>query len=64
MPFVKVPGLKGRLYVPETNDKTLKKHPCKDCHACQVCSDDRCSVCLGEKTEAGECQHDGNSKIK
>ncbi|MGR3177420.1 MAG: hypothetical protein ACUZ8E_05135 [Candidatus Anammoxibacter sp.] len=29
-------------------DKTgkEKKHPCKDCHCCQFCSDTRCRVCL------------------
>jgi len=49
MKFVKVPGLKGKVYVPEKQSKSLKKHPCKDCFYCQSCSDDRCRVCLGPK---------------
>lgn len=49
MQFVKVPGLKGKIYVPEKQHESLKKHPCKDCFYCQSCSDDRCRVCLGPK---------------
>jgi len=51
MPFVKVPGLIGKVYVPEKQDKSLKKHPCKDCFFCQSCSDDRCRMCLGQKND-------------
>ncbi|MGD2150534.1 MAG: hypothetical protein PVJ20_03635 [Desulfobacterales bacterium] len=49
MKFVSVPGLKGKVYVPEKQPVSLKKHPCKDCYFCQLCSDDRCAVCLGSK---------------
>jgi hypothetical protein len=49
MPFVIVPGLKGKVYVPEKLRENLKKHPCKECYSCQHCSDDRCRVCLGPK---------------
>jgi len=45
MPFVTVPGLKGKVYVPEQQSTALKKHRCKDCYSCQMCSDDRCNVC-------------------
>ena len=60
MPFVRLPGLEGKVYVPQTNSDGLKKHPCKDCHSCQMCSDDRCAVCRGhdrpsEKTQKCEC---------
>jgi len=50
MQFVSVPGLKGKVYVPEKQQEHLKKHPCKDCYFCQLCSDDRCRVCLCPKT--------------
>jgi hypothetical protein len=49
MPFVAVPGLNGKVYVPEKQHESLKKHPCQDCYYCQLCSDDRCRVCLDPK---------------
>ena len=45
MAFVRVPGLKGKVYVPEESGRSPKKKPCKDCFSCQQCSDDRCRVC-------------------
>ena len=47
MPFETIPGLKGKVYVPETQAQIPKKHPCWDCYCCQMCSDDRCNVCRG-----------------
>ena len=49
MSFVTVPGLKGKVYVPQESRESPKKHPCMDCFACQHCSDDRCRVCLRGK---------------
>ena len=49
MPFVSVPGLKGKVYAPEETRKSAKKHQCRDCFSCQQCSDDRCRVCLSLK---------------
>jgi hypothetical protein len=49
MPFVTVPGLKGKIYVPQERRESAQKHPCKDCYACQQCSDDRCRVCRQSK---------------
>jgi len=46
MAFVEIPGMKGRLFVPDKQDNKEKKHPCRDCHACQHCSDERCTLCL------------------
>jgi len=43
--FVRIPGLSGKLYVPEPCPAAAKKHPCRDCFGCQRCSDDRCSLC-------------------
>jgi len=45
MPFVKMPGVIGKVYVPEPIPGQAQKHPCPDCFACQQCSDDRCTVC-------------------
>ena len=50
MPFATVPGLKGKVYVPRSPGGCVKKHPCKDCFSCQNCSDDRCRVCLNQRT--------------
>ena len=53
MTFKKVPGLKGRLYIPEKKDGKTGKHNCIDCFSCQMCSDVRCESCLGE--QEGQC---------
>ncbi len=45
MQFVSIPGMPGRLYVPEERAACLKKFLCKDCFSCEHCSDDRCRVC-------------------
>lgn len=45
MPFISVPGLKGKVYVPEAPPDVRKKHNCPDCYTCQMCCDDRCGVC-------------------
>ena len=45
MTFVRVPGLKGKVYVPEESGSSPKKKPCNDCFSCQQCSKDRCRVC-------------------
>ena len=53
MAFVKLPGLQGKLYIPEKQNNCKKKHPCKDCYSCDYCSDDRCRVCRCSKTTGG-----------
>jgi len=50
MAFVEIPGFKGKVYVPEETAGSPKKHLCKDCYSCQMCSDDRCNLCLKQKT--------------
>ncbi len=57
MPFIKVPGLKGLLYVPATNDDAPKKHACNDCYSCQLCADSRCKVCMGGQAETDGCKN-------
>jgi hypothetical protein len=44
MPFTTVRGLKGKVYVPDQPKEGSRKHSCKDCYSCQLCSDDRCAV--------------------
>ena len=51
MAFVSVPGIQGKVYVPDQDPRSAK-HPCRDCFACQQCSDDRCRVC---RREDGAC---------
>lgn len=48
MPFVEIPGLTGKVYVPEHRPTELKKHDCRDCFSCQMCGDDRCAACRSE----------------
>lgn len=47
MAFERMKGVAGLVFVPENTGKA-KKHPCKDCYACQMCSDNRCLLCLKE----------------
>ena len=49
MPFVKISGCPGKLYVPDEQKDWAKKHPCTDCFSCDHCSDDRCRVCRDKK---------------
>ncbi len=49
MPFVKMDGVDGLVYVPDEEAPSTKKHPCPDCEACQHCSDARCNICLREQ---------------
>jgi hypothetical protein len=56
MSFIKVPGLKGRLYVQEEEKDAPRKHHCPDCAVCQLCSDARCRACLEQKgSKEKEC---------
>jgi hypothetical protein len=45
MPYKPVPGGIGRIYVPDTQPETPKKHNCKDCFFCQWCAEERCRLC-------------------
>jgi hypothetical protein len=59
MPFITIPGLTGKIYVPETDPATPRKHPCRDCFSCQSCTNDRCQICLKRKSNSsqGRCMH-------
>ncbi len=52
MPFIEMDGVDGLVFVPESEDKIPKKHPCKDCSACRQCSDACCRICLSNKYKA------------
>jgi len=55
MPFETMPGVTGKVYIPE-KQTDIKKHPCKDCFSCQMCSDDRCRLCRGKSpAESDSC---------
>lgn len=56
MPFVSIPGMPGRLYVPERRPECPKKFACKDCFSCEFCADDRCRVCREKHTPPRENQ--------
>ncbi len=45
MPFIKINGLPGKVYIPDKLPDNRKKNTCPDCFSCQMCSDTRCQVC-------------------
>ena len=49
MTFIRIKGLPGKFYVPDSTGP--KKHNCKDCFFCQMCSDQRCVSCLKQKSK-------------
>jgi hypothetical protein len=49
MTFIEIPGLNGKVYVPDETAGEVRKHRCRDSFYCQWCRDDRCCVCLEEK---------------
>jgi hypothetical protein len=70
MAFINVPGLTGKLYVPDGSLLGSKKHPCRDCSGCQQCSDDRCHLCrsgtmaaAGRESDRGELMHAGKRDV-
>ena len=59
MAFVRHPGVQGKIFVPDRPPGASRKHACKDCFFCQLCSDDRCQSCLSLESEDGRtgCRH-------
>jgi hypothetical protein len=47
MPYERIPGVVGLIYVSPKEDNVSKKHPCPDCFVCQWCGDSRCASCRG-----------------
>ncbi len=48
MAWLRIPGVTGKVYVPEATGQIPKKHPCKACFACQWCDETRCQVCRSD----------------
>ena len=46
MPFVRDSRIKGLVFVPDDSLQPPKKHPCPDCHTCQMCSEIKCGLCM------------------
>ncbi|HOR45951.1 MAG TPA: hypothetical protein PK624_14270 [Spirochaetota bacterium] len=44
MSFVKIEGVKGMVFVPDS--ASPRKNNCPDCFSCQFCPDERCEVCI------------------
>ncbi|RJP46911.1 MAG: hypothetical protein C4548_01900 [Desulfobacteraceae bacterium] len=63
MPFIRVPGITGKVYMPESPAGEHSKHLCTDCFACQWCSDERCRAC---RQPCGDCggDCDGTGKCR
>ncbi|MBN2467093.1 MAG: hypothetical protein JXD19_02985 [Deltaproteobacteria bacterium] len=49
MAWIEMPGVRGKIYVPEARPGAPRKHDCKDCLSCQMCSDVRCTLCRSQK---------------
>ncbi len=64
MAFVKIEGVEGKIYDPRSDLKGHKKHPCKDCFSCQMCTDDRCELCRKDGKEVCLRQSCGKVKIQ
>jgi hypothetical protein len=54
MPFVRIDGFEGLVFVPEDDGRCCKKHDCRDCFSCQMCSDERCALCLKKRNCVNE----------
>ncbi len=50
MPFITIEGIKGKIYIPDAENPRSRKHFCKDCFYCQLCNDEKCSLCLKNKS--------------
>lgn len=48
MPWVSMPQIRGKVYIPDKTRGCRTKNPCPDCFACQHCSDERCRACRNE----------------
>ena len=62
MTFIVIPGVKGKVFKPEECFDFPKKHPCKNCYSCQLCSDDRCTLCRTSQTCGKEIRPSEDTK--
>jgi len=49
MSWIKLPGIEGLVYEPKSPSQNKRKHNCRDCYYCQMCSDERCELCKKER---------------
>jgi hypothetical protein len=45
MAFINIAGFEAKIFIPD-DVPGIRKHNCKDCYICQMCSDERCKACL------------------
>lgn len=60
MAFRRIPGIKGKIYVPD--ERPAKKHKCPDCKSCQGCSESRCKLCRKQK-ECAKRRCDASQRV-
>lgn len=56
MAFRTIEGFAGSVYTPDIMPNSLKKHNCEDCTVCQMCSDERCELCLKGACRGPGCE--------
>jgi hypothetical protein len=56
MPWVTMPQIRGKVYIPEKSGITLAKNQCPDCFSCQQCSKERCNACRDREEENGRLE--------
>jgi len=59
MTFIKGKTIQGKIFIPDFKPDAVKKHPCHDCFACQMCSDDRCELCRAQQSSHVKTETDG-----
>jgi len=62
MAFVKGKSIQGKIFIPDFKPDAVKKHPCADCFACQICSDERCELCRSQPSCRDVTETDGSMK--
>lgn len=53
MAWVRMRGIEGLVWEPEQDPVAERKHNCRDCYSCQMCSDARCGECLKRRAHLG-----------
>ena len=65
MAWINVPGLPGKVYVPDCSGQPHKKHPCKTCFSCQWCDETRCQLCRDKSAVTeGNPLHNESTPLK
>ncbi|BBO82009.1 hypothetical protein [Desulfosarcina ovata] len=63
MAWTTLPGITGKVYVPDETGPTPKKHPCRTCFSCQWCDETRCRVCRsGSETDCPAAPDDARCR--